>query len=469
MQKQLRGLGRGLTPGVAAVALAVTVSLVAIPGADTTRTSTPDGAATVEAADLELAAGKKKKKKYTPGTGVIVTNPLGESKHRIMGHLLRTIDATPRGERIRIITWNLVSKRFIKALIRAHDRGVSVRLLMSKRKAKGQSKQGSFYSLKRNLRDKNKKRSKGMKSWARGCSSSCRGRSGIAHSKFFIFSKAGKARNVVMSTSANATEVSVYRQWNDMFTLANNKRIHDGFADVFKQAAADRPVKRQYRTFEGKSVAAYVYPWRGPGAKGDRVIKELRRISCRGARGGTGINGRTRIRIAQDAIINNRGIEIARVLRHKYQSGCNIKIVFALMGKQVRQILKNTSRGRVPMRQIVQDWDEDGVYDRYLHAKVMAVSGRYGKNRSARIAWQGSENWSQVAEVSDEQGFIIRRSGAEGTYARWVDWLHRNPPPRSPSSTSSSPRATLRIARARGVDPYALIKEELGLTEASSR
>lgn len=470
MHTQLRGLGRGLTTGAAAVALAVVVSLASIPGATETRGGAQGRTATtVTTADLDLAAEKRR---YTPGTGVIVTNPLGESKHRIMGHLLRSIRATPRGEKIRIITWNLVSRRFVRTLVGAHDRGVSVRLLMSKRKAKGQSRGGSFYTLKRNLSQKNKRRPARMKSWARGCASSCRGRSGIAHSKLFLFSRAGRARNVVMSSSANATEVAVYRQWNDMYTLTGNKKIYAGFHDVFKQAAKDRPVRRQYRTFAGKSVTGYVYPARGPGSRGDRVIKELRRISCRGARGGTGINGRTRIRIAQDAIINDRGIAIAKVLRHKYESGCNMKIVFALMGKEVRRILQNTSRGRgVPKRQIVQDWDEDGVYDRYLHAKVMTVSGVYRRDRSARVAWQGSENWSAVATVSDEQGFKIRRGGAEGTYARWVDWLFRNPPPHSPSTTSSAKgrAVTLRIARQRGVDPYALIKEELGLDEVEAQ
>ena len=173
-------------------------------------------------------------------------------------------------------------------------------------------------------------------------------------------------------------------------------------------------------------------------------------------RGGTGINGRTRIRIAQDAIINNRGIEIAKILRTKWENGCNIRIVYALMGKQMLGILRHTSRGPVPIQQIVNDWDGDGVYDRYLHSKVMTVSGWYRKDRSSRVAWQGSENWSGLATISDEQGFRIQRGGAEGVYARWVDYLFHNPPP-------PPPQTTLRMARARGVDPYALIKEELGL------
>ena len=185
-------------------------------------------------------------------------------------------------------------------------------------------------------------------------------------------------------------------------------------------------------------------------------MKELKRITCVGARGGTGVAGRTRIRIAQDAILDDRGIEIGKILRTKWENGCNIRIVYALMGGQVKSILQNTSRGPVPKRQIVQDLDDDGVYDRYLHSKSMAVSGWYREDRSARVAWQGSENWSGLAKISDEQGFQIRRGGAEGVYARWVDYLFNNPPPRQRTTT-------MRLAAARDVDPYALIREEAGL------
>ncbi len=248
-----------------------------------------------------------------------------------------------------------------------------------------------------------------------------------------------------MSTSANATEVSVNYQWNDLYTQVGNKRIYRGFVKAFTESTRDRPVKRAYRTFRGKSVTGYVYPWKGKNARGDRVMNELRRITCVGASGGTGVAGRTRIRIAQDAIIDDRGIEIGKILRTKWENGCNIRIVYALMGGQVKGILQNTSRGPVPKRQIVSDFDDDGIYDRYLHSKSMAVSGWYRDDRSSRVAWQGSENWSGLAKISDEQGFQIRRGGAEGVYARWIDYLFNNPPPRERSAT----HAARRIARGR--------------------
>jgi hypothetical protein len=446
-----------MTQAAAITALAVGATLASVPQAPALRAgavaSEVRAATAVPAATVPVRAERRF---YTPRTGVIHTDPRRADRRKLLEHIIKSIGATRRKQFIRIISWNIGSSAFVKKLIRAHKRGVAVRLLMAKGKAEGNQ---GFARLRRTLRA-NRPRGERLphkyRSWARACDRSCRGRRGIAHSKLFLFSKAGQAERVVMSTSANATDVAVQYQWNDLYTTSGSRRIYNGFVDAFSEASKDRPVRRGYRVFHGVDLTGYVYPWRGKQARGDRVMTELKRITCVGANGGTGINGRTRIRIAQDAILNDRGIEIAKVLRTKWENGCNIRIVYALMGKQVLGILRNTSRGPVPIQQVVNDFDDDGVYDRYLHSKSMAVSGWYRRDRSTRIAWQGSENWSGLAKLSDEQGFRIRRGGAEGVYARWVDYLFFNAPP-------PPPEGTLARARARGVDPYALIREELGL------
>lgn len=450
-----------LVSTAAATALVVAVTLASVPGATAVpRLPTADRTTKVVQA-INQAAGSLRgpsgdRRRYTPQPGVITNDPRSADKRRLLEHIIKTIGGTPRRQHIRIISWNVTSRGFVDKLIAAHKRGVSVRVLISDGKALDN---GEFWRLKRELQEKRPVKArvgKKYKSWARTCEGSCRGARGIAHSKLFIFSKAGRAERIVMSTSANATEVSVNYQWNDLYTHVGNRKIYRGFVDAFIESTRDEPVRRAYREFRGESVTGYVYPWKGRDARGDRVIKELKRITCNGAQGGTGLKGKTRIRIAQDAIIDQRGIDIAKILRHKWQSGCHIRIVYALMGKQVRSVLTRTTRGPVPIRQIVNDYDEDGIYDRYLHSKSMAVSGWYRNDRSARVAWQGSENWSGLAKLSDEQGFQIRRGGAEGVYARWVDYLFENPPVVNPVTTA-------RIAAVRDVDPYALIREELGL------
>lgn len=461
MQNQFRALGpilrHVLAPTAAATALVLAATLAPVPVA---ASAPPGGTAATSQAVAPLARADRgdNNKVFTPRTGVMTNDPRSADKRRILERILKSISFTRRQQTIRIISWNVASSGFVDKLIFAHRRGVSVRLLMSASKAAEQPSDGDYWRLRRALRQPRPdvNLSKKYRSWARTCERSCRGERGIAHSKLFIFSRVGNAERVVMSTSANATEVSANSQWNDLFTQVGNRTIYRGFMKVFRESAKDQPVTPAYREFKSGDVIGYAYPWKGRNARGDRVIKELKRITCQGARNGTGIDGKTRIRIAQDAIIDQRGIDIAKILRHKWQSGCNIRIVYALMGRQVRSVLNNATRGPVPHRQVVSDFDGDGIYDRYLHSKSMAVSGWYRRDRSARVAWQGSENWSGLAKLSDEQGFRIDRGGAEVSYARYVDSLFENPP-------ELYPRTTARIAASRGVDPYALIREELGL------
>ncbi len=405
--------------------------------------------------------------KYSPRSGPIVMDPRSSNRTAILDHIIKAVRSTRTGELIRVHSWNISSDGFVNELIRANERGVSVRVIMSEGMALEQNRDtGHFWRLKRGL-SRNSKRfplPKRLRSWARTCHDACRGDRGIAHSKYFLFSKAGRSRRVIMSTSANATAAATVVQWNDLLTVVNRPTVWKGFMEVFAESSRDRRPRNPYRTYTepGGKVQAYFYPWSGRGTSGDRVLKTLAPVKCRGAWGNTGVNGRTRIRIAQDAIIQERGIRIARRLRQLWEQGCNIKIVYALMWNEVRDILWNTSRGPVPREQIVRDTNGDGVWDWYMHSKSMAISGHYGRNHKARIVWQGAENWSGLAQLSDEQGFRVLWGGAERTYAGWVDRVFANPPDRF---TSTYARTRAMDARRRGVDPYIEIKRELGLVQ----
>lgn len=365
---------------------------------------------------------------YSPRTGVIFNHPLQSERERdINWHIRTSIDSAPRGSRINIISWNVKSKLYERALINAHNRGVTVRMLMSNGLAEDQGSQGTFERLRRALAQ-NGGREKGTYSFAKACVSSCRGKWGIAHTKMLTFSKAGKSRYVVMVASANLTEVAAYNQWNDVYTLAGNETVYRQYNRIFAEATRDRVATPPYRLYRSGGIRSEFLPYIGPETDGDPVLDELRRIGCKGAVN-AGINGYTSIRIAQTAILNNRGIEIAHRLKRMHNAGCNIRIVYTHLGKQVATILNDPSgRGPVPMRHIVQHLDDDGVVDRYLHMKAMAVSGVYAGNRSARVVWNGTQNWTAKALASDEAGFRIHSGSLERRYGAWVNYLFNNPP-----------------------------------------
>ncbi len=216
-------------------------------------------------------------------------------------------------------------------------------------------------------------------------------------------------------------------------------------------------------------------------------MQVLNDIVCKGATGGTGTKGFTKIRIAQTSMWGDRGITIAKRLATMWNRGCDIKMVYAVLGNEVLSQLRRASRGGVPIRQIAQDPNRDGIYDRYLHMKNMAVSGVYAGVTNANVSWNGSANWTSVALASDEVVARIYSPKVRRQYARWVDYLFAHPPkfscnPRcdgpvnrgtllaeggDPSAVLGSwtERDVLSRARERGVDPYAKLRSELNIPE----
>ena len=274
---------------------------------------------------------------------------------------------------------------------------------------------------------------------------------------------AGRDR-VVMSTSANATEVAVNDQWNDLYTVVGSRPIYTRLRRTRSSSRRRTSrCKRGYREFHGKDVVGYVYPWKGANARGDRVITELKRVTCVGARGGTGVNGRTRIRIAQDAILDDRGIEIAKVLRTKWENGCNIRIVYALMGKP---------GARHPAQHHARTGADPADRQR-LRTPTASTTATCTRSRwrsaagTARTAAPGSRGRARRTGPGWPSSVTSRASGSGEAAPRACT------PAGSTTCSSTRPRRrrreTLARARARGVDPYALIKEELGLPGPSDR
>ncbi len=390
---------------------------------------------------------------YTPPKGVRSNNPLCSSRPAIRNHLINTIKSVPGREKIRMASWNIKSRDIQNALVEAHRRGVSVRILIDRGNANKTKPNPGFEWVKRELRKGQNNRRGSMKSYARKCSSSCRYPGGIMHTKFFLFSQAGRANKVVMYGSYNATDLAAHSQWNDMFTTRGKGNIYKEFNGIFEQMVKDKRYKRPYRTYQHGSYTSYFYPYRGQGTNGDPLLRELNSIRCKGATGGTGTNGRTKIRIAQTSMHGQRGNAVAQKLRSLYQNGCDVKIVYAVFGNNVLSTLRRTSRGPVPMRHITQDFDYDGVYDKYLHMKSMSVSGVYNGRSDVNVTWNGTANYTGVALASDEIVMRIFGENIARSYADWVDFLYANPPGYNQRS-----RMALAAAIANGVDPYSKIE-----------
>ncbi len=76
-----------------------------------------------------------------------------------------------------------------------------------------------------------------------------------------------------MSTSANATEVAVRYQWNDLFTQTDEQ--DDLPRASCRRSPSPPPTGRSAAAIASSTasdVVGYVYPWKGEAARGDRVI-----------------------------------------------------------------------------------------------------------------------------------------------------------------------------------------------------
>ena len=402
---------------------------------------------------------------YTPKPGVIFNMPLSKTaRDDIKQHIYRSLQSAPTGSKIRVASWNIQSGRMVDAAIRAHDRGASVRVIMAKAVADRQKNGGAFDRLRLNLSQGNKGRPAQMRSWARNCKASCRGYGGIAHTKMYLFTQVGAASDVVMVSSANMTEVAAVSQWNDMFTVTGRPELREKFFSIFREMGEDEKAPVPYQTYDsGDDLRAFFYPYRGPKAKGDPIVRELNNVRCNGATAGAGARGRTVIRVAQTGLLGDTGAKIADRLRQMHRNGCRIKVLYAVSDSTTRSRL-----GGVPNRQYVQDTDGDGVFDRYLHMKSMTVNGVYRGDTSARVVWNGTANWSPKALNSDEAGFRVMRDGIQQRYSDWINRLWSNPPRNRSRGYEQGPSARVtedgqvvgRLVRPDGtvVNPYAKIQ-----------
>jgi phosphatidylserine/phosphatidylglycerophosphate/cardiolipin synthase-like enzyme len=361
---------------------------------------------------------------YTPKRGVTFNSPVGSSSVQtaIYRKIMRSINSTPKGAEITMFTWNFFSPAAKDALLRAQKRGVRVRVLMSEGNTDAVPNP-SWWALKRGLQSGNKGRKKTRHSWARTCNHSCRGKTGSAHSKFFMFSKVGKARNVVIQGSANLTAASVTNQWNDAFTHRNNKDVYDFFMHVFEQSKSDQAVKQQYLRKNFGKFSLMVFPDIGPNSP-DPVMQLLRKVRCTGATNTA--NGHTVLRIAPDVLRNNRGMRLATKIRSLWNNGCNIEVGYTIVGIDIGHMLRDPSgRGPVPMHHLVQDFNGDGDFDNYFHLKSMSIRGNFNGDRSGTVVLNGSANWSGLAGVSDENLGIYRNPKTVIRYEKHLSyWFH---------------------------------------------
>jgi len=252
------------------------------------------------------------------------------------------------------------------------------------------------------------------------CRASCRGPGrGINHAKWYVFTATGTAKDVVMVSSSNINKGGASKGWNDLYTIKGRPRMVRDFASVHEQMSRDRGVDQPYREFDHGGVLARFYP---NNTYTDPVLADLSKVRCRGATGGAGRNGRTMINVSMFSWTGNRGVALARRLVELDRYGCDVNVIFASLGPDVKSVLwRSAKRREINLYSSRWDYNGDGRVDFRVHNKYMLINGRYGADSSSWRVHMGSQNWGADLTASDDNTLnIASRAGYSGYLRNWT-------------------------------------------------
>jgi hypothetical protein len=372
---------------------------------------------------------------YTPGSGPTFNNPYGTqaSKRRILTMMVRAINSVPGYARpkdpvtgnllpcpernhpewypatIKISLYSIADRGFVDSLIAADRRCVSVQLLMNNHLDENTSP-----SWGRLLHAIGNDRS--QRSWTRRCIGGCRGHA-VLHSKFYLFSQVGRARNVAMVGSSNMTSNAVRVQWNDLYTAVGNGTLVKQYTGIFNEMKRDTPVANPMRVYRTGNYTSTFYPFPSATARTDKTMAALNTIRCTGARG-AGINGRSVLYINMHSWHGTRGKYLAQRVRTMYNRGCYVRILYSFMGHGTYTLLTKGTGSRMIARRVLFPGPAGVVAAKYSHMKMFAAAGYIAGDPSNWVTWTGSNNWADRSIKADE---VTLRIASRGVYGRYVD------------------------------------------------
>lgn len=418
-------------------------------------------AAAVESVSAERAK-KGKKKGWKPQTVALFNNPIGndEARFRLQAYLLKAIRNTRKGQYIRISVYSFDRPEVASALVAAHKRGVHVQILMNDHQTT--RAQRTLY------RALGRKRYK--QSFAYQCKDSCRASRDNLHSKFYLFSKTGGVKDVVMLGSVNFTLNAVKHQWNDLLSLPNRPEIYDDLVETFKDMRHDYKTDQKFKVYcSGDSVkntkkkrcASATDRWflrvfpRKATPQNDAVLSIIKPIQCTYREGGA--LKRTQVTLSMHTMRGPRGDYLAERVRRLWADGCAVRVIYGLMGAKTKyKIGAPTARGRIPLRSAGFDTNADGDVDRYTHQKYFTVRGMYGGKVQA-MSWTGSSNWSSRGTSGDEVIFNWRGTGIWRQYQKNFNFMwSSNRNTRNSYTTTASP---IPVVTTRTLPDGQLVKE----------
>ncbi|GAA5122051.1 hypothetical protein GCM10023339_39810 [Alloalcanivorax gelatiniphagus] len=429
----------------------------------------PDGGSTVAAHQAAVAAqpaarkpGKPKPSKWDAPQGPFFNDPhLREGHYRIERRVIETIRHTPKGSTIRIAVYSFDRLQVADALIAAARRGVKVQMLLNDHWDTPAMKRI------RAVIGTDRRRS----SFIYKCKKSCRGTANEfnnLHSKFYLFSQAGRTEDVIAVGSANMTRNADIHQWNDLYFTSGDHGLFREFVALFNDMKNDYAVRQEPLAFCGGAPVTGVcddsvdkhtvvaLP-RSSGPKNDLVLTMLDKVRCL-TPDGLGGQTRTKLALSMHTMRGARGDYLAAAIRKKYAQGCDVRVMFGLIGYHTKGVIAApTPRGRIPLRSTGMDYDTDDnfdlnsdgvddlILDYYSHQKYFVIQGNYNGVPDTNLTLTGSTNWASLSTANDEVWFTIQGANVARKYIKNFDYQWNNP--RNTRNAYTTTYANFRVAR----------------------
>lgn len=343
--------------------------------------------------------------------------PHSAKDYSLLQRGIRYLDGALPGSDVHIALYKMNEDSFIDALVRAHNRGVHIKIVLDR-----SALDRGYRRATRRLRDELPRDSVTI------CEASgCIGKDN-SHNKFLLFSRvkadadaAVISENLVIQTSHNFANHQNYN-FNDMVVFSENQNLYDHYLRYWRDLK--RQVKiRDYLHSEngtyidrnsGDSRASVFFM---PSPNFDPVAELFSRVDC--SRGGT-------IRVAQSYWKGQRGESLLNRLLELSKEGCTVEAV----------LRRNSDENEFKKEFRESDiesfaFPSSGRVD--VHSKLFLISARVRNSenaptsRPAQFLLTGSLNQKDDSlQKNDETLLIIENATLFEAYNRYWETMRSN-------------------------------------------
>ncbi|KAE8764407.1 phosphatidylserine/phosphatidylglycerophosphate/cardiolipin synthase family protein [Georgenia thermotolerans] len=351
--------------------------------------------ATAAAANPATACADAPLTPVTPGAAF--NNPAAGRATGVVEQICSLVKQAPQGSQIRLahfVISGAAGMDFADVLLAARDRGVDVQVVLDGWQVDNPASVALIEALGQDT---------SAGSWVHVCgnvspegnTSSCIGTKG-QHNKFYLFSETGGAKNVVVQSSANFTDVNSRTYWNNAVVLPGNHRLYDAYNAYFEDLAAEVQDPDYYRQVTtagpGGPVTAHFFP----SADADPVLERLNELGCKR-------DGATEVRVGMSEWDATR-LGIADRLVEMAEDGCAVRVVH---GPMVQEVADTFAAAGIDLRAL-----NSGTLPGRIHSKYLIVDGATGTRSGGQIILTGSPNFNTTSLHRNDEAMLELRDKA---------------------------------------------------------